>query len=184
MQMIAGPDLATSAIEPHEFLDFLGGKLARRFIDSGQTLDLRMNQMDLHPDKDGQFRVSEFFCHDDTWKLTLARLADESDAALMDLRGFSPKNTGCIFEINELFNQVPLRRMVFAIDETTDQPFLRQTMQQAWAQLKDRSPNRRLPEGQVSLVELSAMSADRFSNLLYALCAAASAPLTTREPLD
>ncbi len=182
IQMIAGPDLATSAIEPHEFLDFLGGKLARRFIDSGQTLDLRMNQIDLHPDKDGQFRVSEFFCHDDTWKLTLARLADESDAVLMDLRGFSPKNTGCIFEINELFNLVPLRRALFAVDETTDQPFLRQTVQQAWAQLKDFSPNRRLPDGQVSLVKLSAMSADGFHNLLYALCAAASAPLTTREP--
>jgi hypothetical protein len=178
MQMIAGPDLAASAIEPHEFLDFLGGKLARRFIDSGQTLDLRMNQMDLHPDKDGQFRVSEFFCHDDTWKLTLARLADESDAVLMDLRGFSPKNAGGIFEINELFNLVPLRRAVFAVDETTDQPFLRQTMQQAWSQLKDRSPNRRLPDGQVSLVELSAMSADGIHNLLYALCAAASAKPT------
>jgi hypothetical protein len=94
---------------------------------------------------------------------------------LMDLRGFSPKNTGGIFGINELFNQVALRRMVFAIDETTDQPFLRRTMQQAWAQLKDRSPNRRLPQGQVSLVELSAMSADGIHNLLYALCAAASA---------
>lgn len=174
MQMIAGPDLATSAIEPHEFLDFLGGKLARRFIDSGQTLDLRMNQMDLHPDKDGQFRVSEFFCHEDTWKLTLARLADESDAVLMDLSGFSQENSGCVFEIHELFNVTALPRVVFAIDETTDQPFLSRTMQQAWAQLKDRSPNRRLPEGQVSLVKLSAMSADGFHNLLYTLCAAAS----------
>src|SRR6266545_3376555 len=35
MQMIAGPDLATSTIEPHEFLDFVSGKLDRRFIDSG-----------------------------------------------------------------------------------------------------------------------------------------------------
>ncbi|HEY3165765.1 MAG TPA: hypothetical protein VGK57_00955, partial [Candidatus Binatia bacterium] len=38
MQMIAGPDLATSTIEPHEFLDFVSGKLDRRFIDSGRTL--------------------------------------------------------------------------------------------------------------------------------------------------
>ncbi|MGH7887396.1 MAG: hypothetical protein ACREPG_06000, partial [Candidatus Binatia bacterium] len=145
IQMIAGPDLATSAIAPHEFLDFLGGKLARRFIDSGRTLDVRVDQMELAPDREGQYRVTEFFCHDDTWKLTLARLADESDALLMDLSGFSQKNPGCVSEINELFNLVPLRRLVFAVDETTDQPFLRQTMQHAWAQLKDRSPNHRLP---------------------------------------
>ena len=88
--MIAGPDLATTTIEPHEFLDFVSGKLDRRFIDNGRTLDLRIDQMDLAPDREGQFRVTEFFCHDDTWKMTLARLADESDAVLMDLRGFSP----------------------------------------------------------------------------------------------
>ena len=174
IQLIAGADSATSAIAPHEFLDFLSGKLARRFIDSGRTLDLRIDQMDLAPDRDGQFRATEFFCHDDTWKLTLARLADESNAVLMDLRGFSQKNPGCVSEINELFNLVPLRRLVFAIDETTDQPYLRQTMQQAWAQLKDRSPNHRLSAGQVSLVELSGMSTNGLHNLLDALCAAAT----------
>ena len=175
IQMIAGPDSATTAVAPHEFLDFLGGKLARRFIDSGRTLDLRIDQMDLAPDREGQFRATEFFCHDDTWKLTLARLADESDAVLMDLSGFSQKNAGCVAEINELFNLVPLRRLVFAVDETTEQPFLRQTMQQAWAQLKDRSPNHRLSTGQVSLVELSGMSSDGIHKLLHALCAAATA---------
>lgn len=174
MQMIAGPDLATTAIEPHEFIDFVGGRLARRFIDTGRTLDLRMSQMDLAADREGQYRVTEFFCHDDTWKMTLARLADESDAVLMDMRGFSPAHAGCVFEIHEIFNVVPLPRVVFAIDQGTDQTFLRQTMQNAWRQLKDRSPNHRLAEGQVTLVELSGMSATAIDNLLYALCAAAS----------
>jgi hypothetical protein len=175
MQMIAGPDLTTTAIEPHEFIDFVGGRLVRRFIDTGRTLDLRMSQMDLGADREGQYRVSEFFCHDDTWKMTLARLADESDAVLMDLRGFSPAHAGCVIEIHEIFNVVPLPRVVFAIDQRTDQTFLRQTMQHAWRQLKDRSPNHRLAEGQVALVELSGMSGKPIDNLLYALCAAATA---------
>ena len=84
--MIAGPDLATSTVEPHEFLDFVSGRMARRFIDSAQTLDLRISQMDLEPDFDNRLRVNDFFCHDDTWRMTLARLAGESDAVLMDLR--------------------------------------------------------------------------------------------------
>jgi hypothetical protein len=173
VQMIAGPDLATSTVEPHEFLDFLTGKLARRFIDSPATLDLRVSQMDLRADRDGQFRVSEFFCHDDTWKLTLARLADDSDAVLMDLRGFSQLNDGCIFEIHEIFNLVPLERIVFAVDHTTDQPFMQRTMERAWRQLKDRSPNHRLKSGQVQLVQLSGLAGAGLRNLLYAISAAA-----------
>jgi hypothetical protein len=174
VQMIAGPDLATTTVEPHEFLDFLTGKLARRFIDSAATLDLRVSQMDLRADRDGQFRVSEFFCHDDTWKLTLARLADDSDAVLMDLRGFSLANDGCVFEIHELFNVVPLSRVVFIVDESTDQPFMRRTMQRAWRQLKDRSPNHRLSAGQIALVQLSGLDAIGMRNLLYAISAAAA----------
>ena len=171
MQMIAGPDLAAAAVEPHEFLDFLSGKLDRRFIDSGRTLDLRMDQLDLQPDGDGQFRVTEFFCHDDTWKLTLARLADDSNAVLMDLRGFSRSNAGCIFEITELFNLVPLQRLVFIVDSSTDQSFMRETMQQAWRQLRDRSPNRRASVGEVSLVRLS--RGDASKDLCFAICTAA-----------
>jgi hypothetical protein len=171
MQMIAGPDLATAAVEPHEFLDFLSGKLDRRFIDSGHTLDLRVDQLDLRPDGDGQFRVTEFFCHDDTWKLTLARLAGDSNAVLMDLRGFSRSNAGCIFEIHELFNLVPLQRLVFVVDESTDQEFMRQTMQEAWRELKDRSPNRRMSAGEVFLAQLT--RGDTTKNLFFGLCAAA-----------
>ena len=178
VQMIAGPDLVTTTVEPHEFLDFIAGKLARRFIDSGQTLDLRISQMDLAADGDGRFRVAEFFCHDDTWKITLSRLADESDAVLMDLRGFSQSNAGCVFEIHELFNLVPLERIVFVIDQSTDQNFMRRTMEQAWRQTKDRSPNRRTGSGRVTLAQLNGKNA--FAELLYSLCAAASG-LVTRE---
>jgi hypothetical protein len=179
IQMIAGPDLATTTVEPHEFLDFVTGKLARRFIDSGQTLDLRIEQMDLRPDSDGRFRVTEFFCHDDTWKITLARLADESDAVLMDLRSFSQKNAGCIFEINELFNLVPLQRVVFVIDESTDQQFMRNTMQMAWQQIKERSPNRRLSSGQISLVQVSQLNRGSIGDLLFAISVAAGARPTS-----
>jgi hypothetical protein len=175
VQMIAGPDLATTTVEPHEFLDFIARKLARRFIDSGKSLDLRISQMDVEPDGDGRFRVTDFFCHDDTWKLTLARLAEESDAVLMDLRGFSAKNAGCVFEINELFNLVPLQRIVFVIDDSTDQEFMRETMKRAWQQIRERSPNRRLSPGRVSLVRLSRWNGESVRTLLYAISVAASA---------
>jgi hypothetical protein len=116
IQMIAGDDLATRTVEPHEFLDFTTGRLARRFIDGAPALERRLREMDVHPDRDGRFRVNDFFCYDDTWRAVLSSLVDQSDAVLMDLRGFSSRNTGCVFEIGELFRLVPLDRVLFVVD--------------------------------------------------------------------
>jgi hypothetical protein len=137
IRLIAGPyDLATMTVEPHEFLDFLSRKLAHRFIDGPQTLDLRISEMDTERDQDGRFRVNDFFCYDDTWRMVLSRLSGESDAVHMDLRSFSPLNAGGAYEIEVLINVVRLDRVVFVIDATTDERFLRKTVQESWNRMK------------------------------------------------
>jgi hypothetical protein len=155
IQLIAGPDLATTTVEPHEFLDFLSGKLARRFIDGPQTLQRRISEMDLECDRDGRYRVNDFFCYEDTWQMTLSRLVGDSDAVLMDLRGFSPQNRGVVYEINELINVVPLERVVFVIDDTTDEQFLRRTIQECWDQMRPTSPNLLSTPGQLNLFQFT-----------------------------
>jgi hypothetical protein len=126
--MIAGVDLARRTVEPHEFLDFMSGKLARRFIDGPAALEQRMQERDVKPDRDLRFRVNDFFCYDDTWKMVLSRLARDSDAVLMDLRGFSRKNAGCVFELGELARMVPLEHVVFVVDRRTDERLLAETL--------------------------------------------------------
>ena len=140
IRLIAGPDLATSTVEPHEFLDFLSGRLGRRFIAGPEMLDERLAETKQRRDFDGRYRVDDFFCHDDTWQMVLKRLARESDAVLMDLRGFLPGNLGCVFEINELLNVVPLDRVVFVIDDTTDLAFLHGILAQGWEAVAADSP--------------------------------------------
>src|SRR6185295_2909519 len=102
----------------------------------------------------------------------------------MDLRGFSQANAGCVFEIHEILNVVPLARAVFAIDDSTDQAFMRQTMKDAWRQLKDRSPNRRPAAGKIALVQLIDAGGDDMQDLLYALCDAATVAATDRPHLS
>ena len=75
VRMIAGPDLATSTVEPHEILDFIAGRLQRRFISSPAELEQRLAETEPQCDPDGRYRTSSFFCHDDTWKMVLGRLA-------------------------------------------------------------------------------------------------------------
>ena len=158
IRLIAGPDLATATMEPHEFLDFISGKLSRRFIDTSQTLELRISEIDNQPDRDGQFRVNDFFCSDSTWKMVLSRLVSSSDVVLMDLRGFSSQNAGCIFEINELINTVRLKQIIFVIDETTDETFLRQVLQNAWDEMRSTSPNHLAASGSLPLFRLQGFS--------------------------
>jgi hypothetical protein len=175
IRLIAGPDLATATIEPPEFLNFVSGRLDRQFIDDPQTLDLRISEINPNPDFDGQFRVSDFFCYDDTWRLVLSHLVGKSDVVLMDLRGFSAQNSGCIFEINELINMMPLERALFIVDDTTDEAFLRHTLQQSWARRKATSPNRRSESGILHLFRLNGLGDQQLQRLLHALSMAAHA---------
>ncbi|MGZ8264040.1 MAG: hypothetical protein ACXW2I_07515 [Burkholderiales bacterium] len=139
ISMIAGPDLVTATVEPHEFLEFMGGDLSRRFVRGGDDLERRLGAMERGPDPDGRYRVNEFFCYADTWKETMARLATGADAVLMDLRGFSRSNQGCLFELQQLVDSVDLQRVTFLLDEKTDRDFLEQTLRESWLRTTARS---------------------------------------------
>jgi hypothetical protein len=143
ISLIAGPDLVTSTVEPHEFLNFVGGELSRQFVSGSGDLEKRVREMDLGPDPDGRYRVNEFFCYADTWKDTMRVLASRADAVLMDLRSFSPTNQGCLYEVQQLLDLVPLERVVFLLDDATDRAFLERSLHQAWRKVPSDSPNRR-----------------------------------------
>ncbi len=154
INMISGPDLVTTAIEPHEFLDFISGKLSRQFVKDENDLNLRMSALDRQPDPDGLYRVNEFFCHNNTWRMTMRKLAAESDDILMDLRGFSPLRRGCIYEIEQLLNLVPLRKLVFITDETFRHSFIYETFQRLWANMSPNSPNKHSKQPTIRFISI------------------------------
>jgi hypothetical protein len=96
----------------------------------------------------------------------------DSDVVLMDLRGFSPQNAGVVYEIEELINVVPMERVVFVVDETTDEEFLRQTLQECWERMKPTSPNRSSTLGQLRLFRFTGSHGGELRQLLYVLCGA------------
>jgi hypothetical protein len=154
ISMIAGPDLVTSAVKPHEFLGFLSGKLARTFVCDDADLSRRVAAIDSRPDPDGRYRIAEFFCRADTWQPTMRRLVAESDSVLMDLRSFSRSNRGCVYELGRLLDTIDLSRVVFITDKTTDRPFLEMTLQQQWSSLASESPNRLVNEPDARFFEV------------------------------
>jgi hypothetical protein len=141
VQMITGPDMARSMVQPHQFLDFLSGKLSSHFVRDQRTLEHSLQERDRGPDPDGRFRINSLFCHADSWRPALPYLVQQGDTVLMDLRSFSAENFGCIHELEYLAQHVEIDRCVFVVDATTNAPFLNQKLKEIWEQLRSGSPN-------------------------------------------
>jgi hypothetical protein len=167
IQLIGGPELADNNYRAARVLEFLNRRLTRAFITGREDLERRLAANPTRPDPDGLFRIDDFFCHDDTRRLTVAYLARALDAVLMDLRGFTAANQGCVFEIEHLVTAVPLHRVVLLVDISTDIPFLEQTLRRAWSTMTHDSPN--AGAGRHSLRILQASSGARTLDVLLGL---------------
>jgi hypothetical protein len=129
--MIAGADLAGRIIDPGDIVAFAGGRLRDQFVRNTADLQRRLHEFDGARDPDGRFRVIKFFCHADVWQPAAESLMKRSSVILMDLRGFSEKNSGCEFELRKLAGHRRLDHTLFVVDEETDVDLLRSTLLQA-----------------------------------------------------
>ena len=125
VNLIAGTDLADRTIDPGDILASLGGELREQFVRDRADLERRLAALDERRDPDGRFRVNDFFCFDDTWRPTLEALLERVDVVLMDLRGVSRQNAGCLFEMQKLAERAKLERALFIIDDDTEEQLLR-----------------------------------------------------------
>jgi hypothetical protein len=166
IDLIAAPDLASRTIEPSTFLEFVRGHLAGLFIGTPDQLRTRLAEIDRRPDPDGRFRVNQFFCSDDMWKNAVTRLMGEASLVVMDLRGFNPQRRGCVYEVQTLLDMVPLERLVFLVDKTTDHEALKTLVTAQWQQLDVDSPNLASDNGTLRMLDVSGGEARAVRQLL------------------
>jgi hypothetical protein len=124
--MIAAPDVGARMVDPGDLLRFATGDITTGFIKSQQDLARQLAALDVLPDRDGRYRINEFYCRDDTWQATVVELIARADAVLMDLRGFSAARRGCEFELRELGARIAPERVVLIVDASTDRALLEQ----------------------------------------------------------
>jgi hypothetical protein len=115
VNILAGADLAGRTVDPGEMVSYLSGSFQSIYVRDSEELRRRLDRLDERRDPDGRFRVNDFFCYEGTWRETLEALLWRSDAVLMDLRGFTEGNSGCIFELEKL---VERRSWPLRIDRT------------------------------------------------------------------
>jgi len=173
VRLIAGTDLAARTADPGDMLALVSGGLEGQYLGRAEQVPGAVAALDDGAAPDGRFRVQELFCRDAAWKDALTALLDASDVVLMDLRSFSEKNSGCLFEIEQLAARVPLERVVLIADRdvpeggTTDLSLLRSTFAAAWGR-HSGAP------GRVRLVEVDRQDARDEARVLHALASAAA----------
>ena len=171
VSLIAGTDTIDTTIEPHEFYEFLARRLDRAFVRSARDLEGQLTDRRPQLDPDGTYRIEDFFCHDDTWVMTVDRLSREANAVCMDLRGFSSQNGGCVLELKQLVASVPLGRVVLLVDRATDRLFLNETLQQAWRNMPSDSPNVSHGDQVLRMLEATRTQSRTRAELITLLCA-------------
>lgn len=133
--MIAAPDVVARTIDPGDYLQWLTGHLGELFVTSRASLNARLAAIDSRPDPDGRYRINEFCCGNNTWQATVVELMERADAVVMDLRGVTSDRLGCKFELQQLAQRMPPRRVVLLTDHATDLGVLEASLADKFAEV-------------------------------------------------
>jgi hypothetical protein len=152
VQLVAGIDVAARTVDPGDFLAFVGGRLADRYVVGPESLRARLATLDVAPDPDGRFRINEFYCYGDTWQPTVQALLDTTDRVLMDVRSLSERNQGCRYELEQLVWRLPSDALVLVVDQGTDASRLGAIRDDAWRVAHDA--DRARGDGRFALVRV------------------------------
>lgn len=175
---IGGPDIATTYVEPIDFLQFMGFRSTRQFIKKKTEITQSIQNLDNETDPDGRYRINNFYCNADTWKQTVSELFPQSSAILIDVRHFNANNKGVLFEIEHMIQSIPLRNILFIYDNTTDRKTLDHYIDEFATKVPIDSPNLHPENHQLTFFHLPARQPQHVQALIRQLFAVAgSAPV-------
>jgi hypothetical protein len=158
IDFIAGTDLAQRHVDAHAIEAFLLGRLHTLFLKSPAEVDQCVDALRERLEGDLRYPVNELYCYADAWQHAVGRLAPDSDAVIMDLRGFTSRNKGCAFELGVLLRMVTLKRILLLTDSTTTGSELAETIQSAWLAAPAGGANVRLANPELILIQFTGRS--------------------------
>jgi hypothetical protein len=153
VDLIAGPDLATTLARPQELLEFLGRAAGRKYLHDLDDFERRRSAMDQRLDLEGRHRVNEYYCGNGLWIDVFRRLAADAGAVLIDIRGLLSAEAGVAYELTELIRRVPLGRIIVVTDQQRPPGLLGSLVRSAWQALPADSPNARILNPVLSIFE-------------------------------
>jgi len=159
VDLIVGTDIAAMTLGPVMLEAYLRRRAEGVYLKSPEEVDRRLAGLDRRLQFDGRYPINELYCFATAWQDAVTRLVPESDVVLMDLRGFSQSHLGCIFELNQILNLVPIQRIVLLADRSTCAVALQETLQRAWRNLRREAPSAGIQDPVINLLTISKFDA-------------------------
>jgi hypothetical protein len=143
IQQLDGPDTAGS--QTRHVLHYLRGEIDQTVVADAAALEHSLASFQTAPDRQLRFALNSIQCTDSTWREALDRLLNTASVVVMDLASFSERHRGCVYELRQLMQRVPLQRVVLVIDRDTDVARLTAVLNEAASELAPTSPNHGCP---------------------------------------
>jgi hypothetical protein len=148
------------------FLGYWYVRIKLSFVHSRPQIRRRIDSVIMNPRKANlTFRGIAMFCFDNTWRATIDEFMRFSDLVLMDLRGFSDERKGCEYEVDRVFDRIPIDRIVFLTDPHTARLSIKNLLAKRWELLSTESPNLNA-ENPVAKVYVSSDQSERDAQLI------------------
>jgi hypothetical protein len=143
LYLIRGGEHILTQVSLWDSLMFPRGK-DRIISKTPEQITQRLNEFKKKSDRSFEYRFNTLVCGDNSWQFALHALIDDADLIVMHLSNFSPSNQGCIYELEQLINRVPVNNFYLLVDRhSTDYGFLLEKLRELWKRMKSSSPNHR-----------------------------------------
>jgi hypothetical protein len=172
IDLIAGTDLAMRTLGSRMIEAFLLRRADQQFLETAAEVDRRLEHLHSRLEGDARYPINNVYCYATAWQRAVERLALRSDVVLMDLRGFTNRNQGCMIELTLVVQRIPLSHIVLLTDFSSDYQQLEQVAQAAWAQLPPKSPNAGLCEPVLTVLNAPRWTKENRSALFKLLLSA------------
>ncbi len=123
------------------------GLIIRRPVRDQEHARQRIQQTMAKPRKaDGTFKDLRMVAYMNTWKLVVDEFIKVVDVVLFDVREYTEQRKGAQYEVDFIFDTFPADRVVFLRTTDSDQEAIHRLIMDRWAQLRESSPNRDIPD--------------------------------------
>ena len=130
-------------IQPHTVDDKSHTKedFLDKMIKDNEELDKALADLQFLPDRKGEYAINAMQCTNATWKEAIQALIDKAHIIVMDLSAISIYNQGITYELAKVVNEIPLKKVVMLMDNTTDEKVLHAMLKKICENITVDSPN-------------------------------------------
>jgi hypothetical protein len=174
IDLFVSSDVASRTLRSSMLEAFLLRRSDDQFLKTEAAVDARLDHLRSEIEGDARYPVNSVYSYGIVWQRAFVRLAGQSDAVLMDMRGFTAERKSSAWELAYLVQHTALRRVVLLVDRRTDLEALEQVARAAWTRLPPGSPNALTPEPELQALSFARRSEAEKRALFALLLSAAS----------